>query len=152
MIDRERVVAEVATRNGIRIGKHDPLFAVMTVAQLALEESVEDLRAKLASIIAEFEVNVRAVERRAGKVLAQEVKDCATEMRSGIQDDISAAGVKARDLVQPVVNKIDGTEVFRNVVLYSLLCALRRSISAPGHGLRDPCVDVFLLLLRARSV
>jgi len=102
MIDRERVVAEVATRNGIRIGKHDPLFAVMTVAQLALEESVEDLQAKLGSIIAEFEVNVRAVERRAGKVLAQEVKDCASELRGGIQDDINAAGVKARELVQSV--------------------------------------------------
>ena len=102
MIDRERVVAEVATRNGIRIGKHDPLFAVMTVAQLALEESVEELQAKLGSIIAEFELNVRAVERRAGKMLAQEVKDCAGELRGGIQDDINAAGVKARELVQSV--------------------------------------------------
>jgi hypothetical protein len=102
MIDRERVVAEVATRNGIRIGKHDPLFAVMTVTQLALEESVEDLQTKLGAIIADFELNVRAVERRAGRVLAQEVKDCASGMRSGVQDDINAAGVKARELVQSV--------------------------------------------------
>jgi hypothetical protein len=102
MIDKERVIAEVSIRNGIRIGKHDPLFAVMTVAQLALEESVQDLETRLGAIVAEFEMNVRAVERRAGKVLAQEVKDCASEMRTCILDDINAAGVKARELVQSV--------------------------------------------------
>ena len=48
----------VQTLASIRIGKHDPLFVVMTVAQLALEESVEGLQAKLGSIIAEFQLNV----------------------------------------------------------------------------------------------
>lgn len=102
MIDKERVVAEVAIRNGIRIGKHDPLFAVMTVAQLALEESIQDLESKLSAMMTEFEKNVSTVERRAGKVLAQEVKECAGGMRSGLQDDINAAGVRARELVQSV--------------------------------------------------
>jgi hypothetical protein len=102
MLDRERVIAEVAARNGIRIESDDPIFAVMTMTQLGLEESVQELEGKLKGIIAEFESNVRAVERRAGKILAQEVKDCARQTRCEIQSDITAAGLKARELVYSI--------------------------------------------------
>jgi hypothetical protein len=102
MLDRKRVITEVAAKNGIRIGPDDPIFAGVTVMQLGLEESLQTVEERFKRIIGEFESNVRAVERRAGKALAQEVKHCAGEMKRELEGEISAAGLKARELVQSV--------------------------------------------------
>jgi hypothetical protein len=123
MLDRERVIAEVAARNGIRIESDDPIFAVTTMTQLGLEESAQKLQDKLLGIIAEFEANVRGVERCAGKVLAQEVRDCAGEMRRELQNDITAAGMKARELVY----RIHEAHQRPNLIVWAsigLLCGL----------------------------
>jgi hypothetical protein len=40
MLNRDRIIVEVAARNGIRIEVDDPLFAL---TQLALEDAASDL-------------------------------------------------------------------------------------------------------------
>ena len=102
MLDKDRIIAEIAARNGIRIEEKDPIFAVVTATQIGLEEAVRELQNELRTLISEFEGNVQAVERHAGKVLAKEVKQCAGEMQSELRKDIDSAGLKARDLVQRV--------------------------------------------------
>ena len=102
MLDKDRIIAEIAARNGIRIEEKDPIFAVVTATQLGLEEAGRELQNDLRTIISEFEANVQAVERHAGKVLAKEVKQCAGEIRAELRKDIDSAGLKARDLVQRV--------------------------------------------------
>ena len=102
MLDKERVIGEIATRNGIRIEEKDPIFAVVTATQLGLEEAVRELQSEFRTIIAEFEANVQAVERHAGKSLAREVKQCAGEIRAELRNDIDSAGLKARELVHQV--------------------------------------------------
>jgi hypothetical protein len=102
MLDKKRVITEVAAKNGIRVGPDDPIFAGVTVMQLGLEESLRDVENRFKTIISEFETHVQVVERRAGKLLAQEVKDYAGEIKRGLQGEISAAGLKARELVQTV--------------------------------------------------
>jgi len=67
MPDREKVIAEVAKQNGIRIGPEDPIFASVTAMQLGLEETLRDAEHRFKGIISEFEANVRTVERNAGK-------------------------------------------------------------------------------------
>ena len=42
MPDREKVIAEVAKQNGIRIGPEDPIFASVTAMQLGLDETLRD--------------------------------------------------------------------------------------------------------------
>jgi hypothetical protein len=133
MLDKKRVITEVATKNGIRVGPDDPFFAGVTMMQLGLEESLRDVVDRFKAIITEFESHVRVVERRAGKVLAQEVKECAAEMRRGLQGDISAAGLKARELVQSVHESHERP----NVIFWTsigLLCALALFFSGVWFG------------------
>ena len=102
MPDREKVIAEVAKQNGIRIGPEDPIFASVTAMQLGLEETLRDAEHRFKGIISEFEANVRTVERNAGKILAEHVKDYTAAMRQGLMGDIGAAGMRAQELVERV--------------------------------------------------
>ena len=34
MLDKDRIIAEIAARNGIRIEEKDPIFAVVTATQV----------------------------------------------------------------------------------------------------------------------
>ena len=102
MLDKDRIIAEVAARNGIRIEEKDPIFAVVTATQIGLEEAVCEVEGDLRTIITQFEANVRTVERHAGQFLAKEVKQCAAEMRAELRKDGESAGLKARDLVKQV--------------------------------------------------
>jgi len=133
MLDKKRVITEVAAKNGIRVGPEDPLFAGVTMMQLGLEESLRDVEDRFKGIITEFESHVRVVERRAGKVLAQEVKECAVELRRGLQGEISAAGLKARELVQSV----HAAHERPNMIFWAsigLLCALGLFFSGVWFG------------------
>ena len=102
MLDKNRVITEVATKNGIRVGPDDPIFAGVTAMQLGLEETLRDAEGRFKAIISEFESHVRVVERRAGKVLAEQVKEYVGEMRRGLVGDIVSAGMRAREIVQSV--------------------------------------------------
>ncbi len=102
MLDEKRVINEVAARNGIRIDADDPFFASATMVQLALEETLKIVEERFRTTIAEFESHIRLAERSAGKAVAQEAKVWASELREGLRRDITAAGLKARVLVQEV--------------------------------------------------
>lgn len=133
MLDAQRAIAEVAKENALRIYPDDPFFAAVTVMQLALEESLQSVEERFRGIISEFEANVRSVERRAGKTVAQEAKIWAGEVRQGLEKDIAAAGLKARELVQKVH---EGHERPRAVFWASvgLLCALGLFCSGVWFG------------------
>ncbi len=133
MLDKERIIAEVAARNGIRIETNDPLFAVMTVTQLALEDAASELSENMRELISEFEVNVRAVERRAGKVLAQEARDRGAELKRELRTDVEAAGAKASELVK----RIHDAHHRPNIVMWAsigLLCAVALFCSGVWFG------------------
>ena len=111
MPDREKVIAEVAKQNGIRIGPEDPIFASVTAMQLGLDETLRDAEHRFKGIISEFEANVRTVERTAGKILAGHVKDYTAAMRQGLMGDIGAAGMRAQELVERV-NRAHPNRIF----------------------------------------
>lgn len=102
MIDVNRLIGEVAARNGIRVEPGDPAFALVTLNQLVLEEAARQLTEELRSGIAEFTVAVQRTETRAGKVLAQQVKEAAAELRQELQRDIENARLKAAEMVTEV--------------------------------------------------
>jgi hypothetical protein len=52
--------------------------------QLGLDETLRDAEHRFKGIISEFEANVRTVERNAGKILAEHVKDYTAAMRQGL--------------------------------------------------------------------
>ena len=102
MPDIKRMISEVAAENGIRVEPGDPLFALVTMNRLVLEESARTYYDYNQKLIAEFLESMKRAEVRAGSMLAQKVKESAEKMREGLQGDIHIAGLKAREYVHLV--------------------------------------------------
>jgi hypothetical protein len=102
MVDVNRLIGEVAAQNGIRVEPDDPVFALATINQIMLNEAMREFSEQIRERMAEFEKSFGKAERRAGHVLAQEVKESAAQMRQELQKDIHAAGMKAREIVHQV--------------------------------------------------
>jgi hypothetical protein len=102
MLDVKRLIGEVAARNGIRVESWDPAFALVTLNELVLEEIARRLTEEVHSGVAEFTEAVQKTEVRAGKILAQHVKDAAAELRKELQRDIEDARLRASEIVTDV--------------------------------------------------
>ena len=102
MLDVKRLIGEVAARNGIRVESWDPAFALVTLNELVLEEIARRLTEEVHSGVAEFTEAVNKTEARAGKILAQQVKEAAAELRREMQRDIEEARLKANEIVANV--------------------------------------------------
>jgi hypothetical protein len=97
MPDLQRLVAEVAARNKIRIEPDDPLFAVVTLNQLVLEETAECLLRRVEATIAGFETSIHQTENRAGRVLAQRLKESLAEAQRALQNQADSIWVRAQE-------------------------------------------------------
>jgi hypothetical protein len=102
MPDTKRMISEVAAENGIRVEPGDPLFALVTMNRLVLEESAKTYYDYNQKLIAEFHESMKRAEMHAGSMLAQMVKESAEKMREALQGDIHIAGLKAREYVHLV--------------------------------------------------
>src|SRR4051812_23145299 len=102
MIDVQRLIGEVAARNGIRVEPGDPAFALVTLNQLVLEDAVKQMGEHIQAGIAEFSDAVQKTENRAGRILADEVKSAAAELRRELQRDVEGARVGAKELVAEI--------------------------------------------------
>jgi hypothetical protein len=98
-IDIQRLIGEVAARDGIRVEPGDPAFALVTLNQLVIEDAMKQVAEQIRSGIAEFTEAVHKTESRAGKVLAGEVKEAAAELREELQRDIESARISAREIL-----------------------------------------------------
>ena len=98
----KRLISEVAAQNGIRVEPDDPLFALVTINRIVLDEATQKLQGHIQTRIAEFDASMQKAELRAGKMLAQMVKESAEKMRQGLQNDIQIAGLKAHEIVAAV--------------------------------------------------
>ena len=101
-IDIHRLIAEVAVRHKLLFKPDDAAFALVTMNQLILEDAIERVHEGIRETIAGFNASYQKAEKRAGSVLAQEVKQSAEQMRQGLQNDIHIAGLKAREYVHLV--------------------------------------------------
>jgi histidinol dehydrogenase len=115
-IDIRRLIGEVAARDGIRIEPGDPAFALVTLNQLVLEDAIKQIGEHIHSGIAEFTEAVQKTESRAGKVLAEEVKEAAAEVREELQRDIEAARINAREILYETHRKYSRVALIRCAV------------------------------------
>ena len=102
MFDVKQLIGEVAAQNGIRVEPDDPLFALVTMNKIVLDQATREFQEQLQTRIAEFHTSMEKAERRAGIMLAQKVKESADLMRQVLQNDIHIAGLKAREIVHLV--------------------------------------------------
>ena len=138
MLDKDRIIAEVAARNGIRIEKDDPLFAVVTVTQLALEDAARDLTERMRESMSEFEGNVRAVEKRAGRIIVENARNHGADLKQELRADVEAAAVKAREIVR----KVHEAHQRPNAIMWAsigLLCAVALFCSGVWFGRLTGC-------------
>ena len=113
MSDVKRLISEVAAENGIRVEPDDPLFALVTINRMVLDEAIQKLQGQIQARIAEFSADLEKAERRAGSILAQKVRESAEQMREVLQNDIHLAGLKAREFVHLVHEAHRGPTLIR---------------------------------------
>lgn len=96
------LIQELAARYGIQLNANDPAVAIVMLNRLILEKSSNALSGAVAERLRQFEEAVLKVERRAGEMLADDVREAAAQIRAELQNDIEAAGMKAAHLVYMV--------------------------------------------------
>lgn len=101
-IDIQRLIGEVAGQHRILLKPDDPALALITMSELVLKNSLEFIHKQIRATIAEFHASMDKAEERAGSMLAEKVKESATQMREGLQGDLHIAGLKAREYVHMV--------------------------------------------------
>jgi hypothetical protein len=101
-IDMRRLISEVAAQHNLFLKPDDPAIALVTMNKLILYDAMETLHEQIRATIAEFDASISKAEKRAGSILAEKVKESAAQMRQGFENDIHAAGLKAREIVHLV--------------------------------------------------
>jgi hypothetical protein len=101
-MDVKRIIAEVAAQNGIRVEADDPVFALVTINKLVLEEALQRVADLVQKRTAEYLSAFDRCESMAGRTLAEDVRKAAEQIRRGMESDISAAGTRAREIVEQV--------------------------------------------------
>jgi hypothetical protein len=102
MYDVKQLIAAMRARNGIRVEEDDPIFALVTLNELVLEQIARRVSDEITTRLVAFNVGMDKTERRAGSLLAQDVKEAGAQIRAELQKDIDAAGMKAAYLVYKV--------------------------------------------------
>jgi CHASE3 domain sensor protein len=95
-IDVNRIIAEVASRHGILVHPTDPAFALVTINQLVLEESIERVFGEMDKRIVQFDASIQQLEQRAGKAVAQEIRKILAEVRQQLSKEIQTTFAKAQ--------------------------------------------------------
>jgi hypothetical protein len=98
-IDVQQVIAEVARRHRIMLYPDDAIFAVVTINELVLERTVQEAMKAMAATLERFDASIERAEIRAGKILAQAVKDAGASICRAVHEDIRTAAVKTDELV-----------------------------------------------------
>ena len=98
MLDIQRLIGEVAAKNGVRLEPNDPAFALVTLNQLVLEEAVARLTENVSLILTQFSGSLQKTERRAGMIIAQDLRSVITEMRDQVAVEPQ---MQSRKMLQP---------------------------------------------------
>jgi hypothetical protein len=134
-IDVQRLIAEVAARHNILLKPDDAAFALVTMNQFVLEELVERVETRIGASLAAFEASAKDAERRAARLLADEVEHSGARIRQQIESDIGDASLKARKLLDQVA------EAHRRLLsapmtLIAIICFLALCLLAVWVGTR----------------
>src|SRR5687768_11590315 len=73
MMDRRRMIGEVAARHGVRLEEDDPAFLLVTLAELAMREAHGEFLAAVRLATVEHEESAERIQKRIGDSLARAV-------------------------------------------------------------------------------
>jgi hypothetical protein len=121
--DRQKLIAEIAARHQIRLESDDPIFTVVTLNQLVMEDTVAEMLKAMAATLSRFEASIERAENRAGGLLAESVKDSGALIRRMMQEDIRAANLKTNELVRRL-DAVHNRRALRFWAGIALLCTV----------------------------
>lgn len=97
MADTNRLIAEVAARNGIRIDAGDPAFCVVTLSELMLQEAGRNVAEDVRLAATEFVRTAEKVQIRSGTILAEQINEALTSSRQCLQQEIRTTTAEAAE-------------------------------------------------------
>jgi len=104
--DARTLAATVFERHGISLREDDPAFALVTLNELVLRKATGDLLEQvdrhIKAALAEFQLTMQSVERRAGSALAQQVRDSASGLKGALREEVAAAQLGAQRVVEEI--------------------------------------------------
>ena len=104
--DGRAFAAKVFERHGIALKEDDPAFALVTLNELILRklmgELLKDVDQHMTARLAEFEQTMQRVEARASKVLAQQVRESAGELKGSLQQEIGGARLQVQQMFEEI--------------------------------------------------
>jgi ribosomal protein S6 len=122
MLDTPRLIAEIAERHHVRVDSDDPIFITVTLHQRVMEDTVREMLKAMEATLTRFEASIDRAENRAGKMLAQSVKESGEGIRRVVHEDIGAASVQANELVRRI-HRAHSERSLRLWTGIGLLCA-----------------------------
>lgn len=121
--DIRRLQGEMSARHGIRMSTDDPALAIVTLNQLVLEEAMKTLGNQVREATERIDKAGEKVQRRAGSILAQEVRLCAGAIRQELHDDVEVASLRAQKIVVDLHQAYSKASLYRSLPV-GLLCAV----------------------------
>jgi hypothetical protein len=116
------VVVEAFARHRIQIHDNDPMIAIGTVVELAIERGAEVLEQKTEHAAARIEWAASQWVEAAKFQLISGTKDAAVSVRKELQADINSASVKAKDAVLMALSANTGAMKFKWIATGCALC------------------------------
>jgi hypothetical protein len=102
-LDLKQLAAKVSAEHRIRVDPDDPIMAVVTLNRLVLEQAANEIVEGVRAATREFEQAAEQVQRRAGSLLAQRVRECVAVLRQEVSKDVGNASSQARETIETVV-------------------------------------------------
>jgi Transcriptional activator TraM len=106
--DARALAAKVFERHGITLREDDPAFALVTLNELILRNLIAELWQEMdqhvRARLAEFDQAIERAEWRAGKTLAQQVRESAGRLQESLREEIAAARPSSQQAVEKIRN------------------------------------------------
>jgi uncharacterized Ntn-hydrolase superfamily protein len=100
--DVNALIAEVAARHGLFLKGNDAAFALVTMNQIVLEQTLKTAANEVDIRVRQLDSSIQKIERLAAKVLAQEVKTASETARQDVRSEVDTAVKKLRQAVLEV--------------------------------------------------
>jgi hypothetical protein len=127
MLDTQKLIAEIAERYHLLLYPDDPVFAAVAMHRRVMEDTISEMLKEVEATLARFDASLERAENRAGRILAQSVKETGDGIRRAVHEDIGTASIKATELVHAVhrAHSEQALWIWGGIALFcaTLLCA-----------------------------
>jgi ElaB/YqjD/DUF883 family membrane-anchored ribosome-binding protein len=101
-LDAHAIAAVVRERHGVNLDPEDPAFILVTINELVLQSTMDQLNDQVKQIIAQAQEEMERMRTHAAGELGRAVRTSAIAVRRELQADVDAAKIEAQQLVAEI--------------------------------------------------